>query len=185
VDKAATEPESMTGAVRAVEPVKEPAAGQIDQQAADKATTEPESGIETVRRPVAAVEKAPEQTPPVSTQEIADPAVPCVEPQLAPAVEELIFSASDDYLNITYDGKSFTQTENQRTIIKILHGAHKRRQPVVREGALLQAIDSTTEVRSYFRHSPLWGTLVIRGPRRGTFQLNLPLPPVSKSRPSR
>lgn len=152
-------------------PTRKPARPQVKQSASgsppvNNAATEPEAVIETVAKPVGRPKKRKRKS-------------------ASARVEEPIFTYSDDYLNITFYGKPSTQTEKQRTLIRVLHEAHKRGQPVVHEKTLLQAIDSTTEVRSYFRRSPLWGNLVVRGPRKGTFRLNLPLPPVSKSRPSR
>ena len=100
--------------------------------------------------------------------------------------EKLIFSASDDYRNITFRGEKHFLTKTQALIAKLLHEAYKRGHPMVPEDRLLFAIGSRTELRSYFRRSALWGTLVIKGPRKGTFQLNLtPVSPGSKPHSSR
>jgi hypothetical protein len=89
--------------------------------------------------------------------------------------EPLIFTHSDDYLNITFHGQSYTLTENQAIIIKFLHEAYKQGSLVVHKDRLLTVVNSrTSEVRGFFRNSPLWNHLIIQGERRSTYRLNLP-----------
>lgn len=65
-------------------------------------------------------------------------------------------------------------TLNQATIIKTLHQAHKEGPSTVGKAALLEAIDAeTSRVCDSFKKSPLWGTLIVQGEKRGTYKLSL------------
>jgi hypothetical protein len=90
---------------------------------------------------------------------------------------DTLFTFSDDYRSITYRGQPYTLTSNRATIIRLLHAPHKQGRPAVHCSTLLKAVESeTSEVRSFFRGSPLWGTLIVKGPDKGTYQLNLSYP---------
>jgi hypothetical protein len=97
-----------------------------------------------------------------------------VEP-IAPGHQEPCFTASLDYRSIRFNGVTHTLTRNQGTIIKILHEAFERGTPSIGKSKLLAAVESeSSRVQDFFRHSPLWKTLVVSGERRGTYRLNLP-----------
>ncbi len=84
------------------------------------------------------------------------------------------FRTSDDYRTICFNGKSHQLTRNQSVIVRLLHAAHRRGTPAVGQETLLKAIEAeTSRVRDSFKKSPLWGTLVVPGERRGTYRLNL------------
>jgi hypothetical protein len=81
----------------------------------------------------------------------------------------------DDSRQIRWRGVVHTLAENQFKIIKVLYDAYKKGGPVVPKERLLAAVGSPrAEVRSFFRDSPLWNDLIIKGERRGTYRLNLP-----------
>lgn len=84
------------------------------------------------------------------------------------------FAHSDDYRSINFNGKPYDLTRNQATIVRILHEAYQRGTPTIGRAELLAAVESeTSRVRSFFRNSPLWKTLVAQGSRQGTYRLNL------------
>jgi len=89
--------------------------------------------------------------------------------------KEPLFSPSDDYRSVRFDGNEYLLTLNQSKIVRCLHDAHARKHPNVAKARLLSAIGSeTSEIRDSFRKSPLWKTLVVSGGRRGTYRLKLP-----------
>jgi hypothetical protein len=89
--------------------------------------------------------------------------------------DEAVFTHSDDYRSIRFNGKNHTVTHNQGEIIRILHEAFQRGTPCIGKAKLLDAVRSeTSRVQDFFRGSPLWKTLVIGGNRKGTYRLNLP-----------
>lgn len=85
-----------------------------------------------------------------------------------------IFSASEDYRSVTYNGDSHILTQNQSIMVRLLHRAHLAGHPDVSKVQLLFAIESeTSEVRNSFKKSPLWKTLIV-SKRKGTYRLDLP-----------
>jgi hypothetical protein len=87
------------------------------------------------------------------------------------------FTHSADYRSIRFNGQTHTLTTNQATIIRILHEAFQRGTPSVGKAMLLGAVEAeTSRVRDSFKGSPLWGTLVVKGGRRGTYRLGASSP---------
>jgi hypothetical protein len=87
---------------------------------------------------------------------------------------EPIFAASEDYRSVRYKGLTYTLTRHQSTIVRLLHHNHAAGHPDVDKDRLLSAIESeTSQVRNFFRNSPLWKTLVVSN-RKGTYRLSLP-----------
>jgi hypothetical protein len=98
---------------------------------------------------------------------------PSPESATGPAEEE-VFTHSDDYRNITFRGQPHLLSANKAQIIRLLHEAHKQGHHATHQNALLNAVQSeTSRVRSFFRNSPLWKTLIVLGPSKGTYRLNL------------
>ena len=94
--------------------------------------------------------------------------------ELSCGAKKPIFSASEDYRSVTYKGDSHILTQNQSIMVRLLHRAHLAGHPDVGKDRLLLAIESeTSEVRSSFKNSPLWNSLIVRK-RRGTYRLDLP-----------
>jgi hypothetical protein len=92
----------------------------------------------------------------------------------ATVVSSQEFVASPDYRTVCFRGKEYSLTRNQSTIVRLLHEAYTGRTPAVGKELLLAAIQAeTSRVRDSFRNSPLWGSLIIPGKRRGAYQLNL------------
>jgi hypothetical protein len=89
--------------------------------------------------------------------------------------DEAVFTHSVDYRSIRFKGQAHTLTCNQATIIRILHEALQRATPSVGKATLLAAVESeTSRLQDFFRGSPLWQKLVVRGDHKGTYRLNFP-----------
>jgi hypothetical protein len=85
------------------------------------------------------------------------------------------FEHSPDYRSIRFRGNPYSLTRNQAAIVKRLHEAYEAGTPVLGKEELLRTIEAeTSRVQDSFKHSPLWGNLIIanRVPR-GTYSLNL------------
>jgi hypothetical protein len=98
-----------------------------------------------------------------------------IEKQTEPKKEQERFSASADYRTVRFNGQQHRLTRNQATMIQLLHKAHQGGTRALGKATLLKAIEAeTSRVRSSWKDSPLWGTLIVsnRSPR-GTYQLNL------------
>jgi hypothetical protein len=97
------------------------------------------------------------------------------EPQSRRATEPTLqFDHTSDYRCICFRGTPYSLTHNQAIIVKILHEACPRRFPEVAKRKLLEGIQSeTSRVRDSFKGSPLWGTLVMGGSKKGFYRLNL------------
>lgn len=84
------------------------------------------------------------------------------------------FVPTCDYRSVLFEGKQYTLTRNQATIVKTLHRAREAGPSTVGTDTLLAAIEAeTSRVCDSFKNSPLWGTLVVRGEKRGTYKLSL------------
>jgi hypothetical protein len=117
----------------------------------------PATGLEDSAQAVSAPVQQP-ATESVSTQPTAQPPV---------------FAHSTDYRSLTFEGKAYLLTRGQATVVKLLHEASQRGTPAVGKDTLLAAIErETSRLRDSFRHSPLWGTLIVANRKpRGTYQL--------------
>ena len=82
-----------------------------------------------------------------------------------------------------FDGVEFHFSAMQAAVVEILWGAWENRTPVVSQAHLLTEVDSRcNRLLDLFRRGPgkrAWGTLIIRGPAKGTFRLNVPGGPSS------
>jgi hypothetical protein len=86
------------------------------------------------------------------------------------------FRHAEDYRWISWKGKRYDLTWNQRVIIQKLHKQHLAGAPDVHQDELLKEIGRPiSRVRDSFRSAnrELRGTLIIPGARRGTFRINL------------
>lgn len=97
------------------------------------------------------------------------PSAGATSPERAPG-----FAHSDDYRSIRFRGESYTLSPGQAIIVGTLHKAYLAGHADVSKAKLLDAVEAeTSEVRDFFRKSPLWKTLVCSGPRRGSYRIGL------------
>jgi hypothetical protein len=75
-----------------------------------------------------------------------------------------------------FDGAQYHFSAMQAAVVEILWRAWENRTPVVSQAHLLTEVDSRcNRLLDLFRRGPgrrAWGTLIIRGPAKGTFQLD-------------
>jgi len=101
------------------------------------------------------------------------PQIPDAEAE-GPTKRVAEFNHSDDYRSLSFEGKSHLLTHNQAIIVRILHEEYLQGLPEVSTTKLLRGIESeTSRVRDSFKNSPLWGTLVKRGSKKGFYRLSL------------
>lgn len=75
---------------------------------------------------------------------------------------------------VLWDGTLYTLTPSQGAVVRVLWRAARRGVPDVRQEYLLGAAGSDgRRLAHVFRDHPAWGALIISGPARGTFRLNL------------
>ena len=88
-----------------------------------------------------------------------------------------MFTHTLDYRRISWSGKNYELTGNESKYVRKLHLAFLAGVPDIHQDDLLKETGPLTgrKVRDSFRSSnrELWGTLIIRGARRGTLRLNL------------
>ena len=88
-----------------------------------------------------------------------------------------LFTHTADYRQISWRGRNYELTENEKVYVRQLHVALLGGVPDVHQDDLLKETGPLTgrKVRDSFRSSnrELWGTLIISGARRGTLRLNL------------
>jgi len=83
-------------------------------------------------------------------------------------------SAAPDYRCINCQGQIYTFTSRQSQIIEILFASYQNGTPDVGQDYLLETLNiDSTRLRDVFRSSDAWGTLVIKGTKRGTYRLNI------------
>lgn len=76
-----------------------------------------------------------------------------------------------DFRSVTYNGIQHSLTRPQGTMMRVLLEAYSSGHPVVDKDTLLRSVDAeTSQVRNFWRKSPLWKTL-ISSPRKGAYQL--------------
>lgn len=81
---------------------------------------------------------------------------------------------SPDFHSLLLFGKQITLTARQATIVRILYAALEEGHPDVAKATLLGALEAeTSNVRDFFRKTPLWKTVICLGSRRGTYRLNV------------
>ena len=84
------------------------------------------------------------------------------------------FTHSEDYHTINFRGEPYTLTHTQAAVVRYLHENAERGTPDVSQDTILAEIESGAErLRDLFRDSPLWGTLIVKGKRRGHYKLNI------------
>ena len=94
-----------------------------------------------------------------------------VRPAHHKASRELPCTASEDFRSVLYEGKPYTLTRQQGRMLEVLIEAYRRGHCVVDKDRLLRAAEAeTSEVRNFWRNSPLWRTL-ITSPRKGAYEL--------------
>ncbi len=94
-------------------------------------------------------------------------------------------SFSPDFHSVQLFGEQIILTPRQAKLISILYEAHESGHPNVSKARLLEAIEAeTSDVRDFFRKTPLWKT-VVYSERRGTYRLNLrPVGPAAPEKTS-
>lgn len=82
---------------------------------------------------------------------------------------------SSDFRSVHWFGTDCTFTGTQAAVVRLLWEAWEDGTPEVSQATLLEAADSSTErLRDLFRDSLAWGTMIVPGAHRGTFQLVAP-----------
>jgi len=83
------------------------------------------------------------------------------------------FDPSDDYRHLVFRGTPYSLTRKQAQVVKLLHQAAKAGHPDVGKDRILSSIESeTSAMKSIFKKSRLWKTLVISR-SRGTYRLDI------------
>jgi hypothetical protein len=81
---------------------------------------------------------------------------------------------SEDFRTVCYQGKEYHLTLNQARVTERLLKAHQNKTPEVHQATLLENLEIYSKrVRDVFKNSPTWGTLIVKGEKKGTFRLNL------------
>ena len=92
----------------------------------------------------------------------------------SPDSPQEVFTASDGYHTVEFNGQRYTLTDSQAAVVGVLDKNAKRGTPEVSQHTILAEIESDAErLRDLFRESPLWGMLIIQGERRGHYKLNI------------
>ena len=82
---------------------------------------------------------------------------------------------SQDFASVLWNGVEYSFSPMQAAIVKMLWKALANDTPDVHASTLLAYAESQMQENRldplFFRH-PAWKTLIIRGPRRGTYRLN-------------
>jgi len=82
-------------------------------------------------------------------------------------------SHSPDYRSVTRRGTIYGFSPLQADALRILFEALNAGAPEVGQAYILEQIGSTQKhLKDVFKHDPAWGTLIVRGQRRGTFRLD-------------
>jgi hypothetical protein len=85
------------------------------------------------------------------------------------------FRHSEDFRSVYVGGRTYTFGPAQAHCVKLLHQAHENGTPDMCADYLLeQAECESSRLGHLFRHHPAWRTLIVFGPIRGTYRLNLP-----------
>ncbi len=99
---------------------------------------------------------------------------------------------SPDYRSVLWYGTDYTFAPNQAACVKILWDAFLNRTPEVSGEYLITEADiqnSTQRIDIVFRGNPAWGTMIVKGSRKGTYRLKAPeaktAPTKSKARAKR
>jgi hypothetical protein len=84
------------------------------------------------------------------------------------------FRHSEDFRTINHQGQEYHLTLNQAQVVERLLAAHENKTPEVHQDTLLVNLGIYSKrVRDVFKNSSAFGTLVIKGERKGNFRLNL------------
>lgn len=94
------------------------------------------------------------------------------------------FRFSPDYASVHYRGTGLTFGPKSQQIVEYLHKQHLNKTPEVHEQTILGDLNLaknqsvTRHLKEFFKESdgsynPAFGTLIVKGKRRGTFRLNL------------
>jgi hypothetical protein len=95
-------------------------------------------------------------------------------PEKLATTNDSIFWFSDDYRSVWFRDESHALTPNQAAMLRVLHQEHLAGHYSVSKDKLLLAIGNlTSQVRDSWKHSALWGTLVVIR-RKSAYGLNLP-----------
>jgi len=80
----------------------------------------------------------------------------------------------DDFRSVRWAGELYSFTPKQAEAVEILWHHWQRGTPDVGEAHLLTEIDGGRRLVDLFKRSPAWGSMIVRGERRGTRRLNVP-----------
>jgi len=87
------------------------------------------------------------------------------------------FTHSEDYRSVTLQGKPYTLTTSQAAIVQMLHEELQHGTPELGQAYILERLGTpNSRLRDTFKGPELWGKLIVRGKKRGTYRLNLAEP---------
>jgi hypothetical protein len=119
--------------------------------------------------------------------EVVSHVTPPESPNLSasvPVTETPIFTHSDNYDSVTFNGESYTLQERQAAVVKMLHEAVQKGHPAVPGKKILNVpgCEAVSVVRDIFKSRPqLWGTLIVNcedsGEGRGFYRLSIAVKP--------
>jgi hypothetical protein len=114
--------------------------------------------------------------------EVVSQVIPPESPYLSasvPVTETPIFTHSENYDSVTFNGESYTLLERQAAVVKMLHEALQKGHPAVSMRKILSipGCEAVSSVRDIFKsRSQLWGTLITNceesGEGRGFYRLH-------------
>jgi hypothetical protein len=81
---------------------------------------------------------------------------------------------SVDFRCVCLGCKEYTFSPTQARCVEIMWKASENGTPEMGQQAILEAAESrSTRLREVFKNSSAWGTLIVRGKKRGTYRLDL------------
>lgn len=83
------------------------------------------------------------------------------------------FNHSEDYRSVAFHGGTYTLTSRQAQVVQLLHEAQQRGQALSQDYILEKLETPASRLRDTFKESGLWGTLIVRGEKRGMYRLNV------------
>ena len=91
-----------------------------------------------------------------------------------PTMTDEDFSYSDGFSQIRWRGTEYSLTPLQARAVSLLLDAYEDGLPEIHQNRILERIGSRSKrLEHLFKKSPLWGTLIVPGSRKGSFQLKI------------
>ena len=86
--------------------------------------------------------------------------------------EEQLARHSPDFRSVNWYGENYDFTAKQAACVRLLWGAWEQGTPVLSEAYIVEQV-GCCELRSLFKRSPAWGTMIVPA-GKGKFQLRAP-----------